>query len=285
MVAGLAVASTAAGCLLGSFSDLQGGDVADAGDASIDVIDSGNDAAIRDAVATDVFVPADAAPGVRFCSTQIDAAFCDDFDQVDAAPLALWQPPTTTNGSSITTTSTGFSAPNALLATVPANGASGLLIPANVSHQLSGTVKLAHYAYDVLVDFYDTGGSNAYIGAIDERVGTADTEVRLILSAAGVLAAGVVTPGDGGASTFPTLSAKVSVSGATWHHVDLLIDYTSSPTAVTFTFDSAIVANHVAVPGATFGAGNITVEAGFLYVSTPTSGWKIRVDNVAVFTE
>jgi hypothetical protein len=278
---GITFAAAVAGCLLGSFSDIEGSGI----DASTDaVVESASDAPIgSDANVVVDSAVVDANPGVRFCATQ-DATFCDDFDQVDAAPFALWEPPNLGSGSSVILTNDALSAPNALLATVATND-NTLLIPANISHQIPGTATTARYEYDLLVDSYDLNGSSAYIGAMDERVGLADTEIRLILGSSGLQLTGAVTPGDGGATIYPQLSSKVTVNAGGWHHVKIEVEYSLSPASVTFTFDTTVVADHVAIQGATFGIGNVTIQAAFLYASSPTTGWKIRVDNVQAFTQ
>jgi hypothetical protein len=146
-------------------------------------------------------------------------------------------------------------------------------------------VSSVRYIYDLLIDFYDTSGSSAYLGAMDERVGLADAELRLILGSTGIQLTASIFPGDGGATTFPPFGSKVVVSSGVWHHIEIDADYSKSPAIASFIFDGATVVDHASITGATFGIGNVTVEAGFLYVSAPTSGWKIRVDNVAVFTQ
>ncbi len=278
--AAAAIGASFEGCF--AFSDLQGG--AGSGASADAMIDTGADAASSDTFVPDAIAPVDAAPGIRFCSTQIDAAFCDDFDQIDAAPLSLWQAPSTNNGSSVTLTTAALSLPNALLVTTVADG-NTTLIPANISHQLSGTAATVRYVYDLLVDFSDGSGSNAYISPMDERVGVSDTELRLILGNTGMQFSGAITPGDGGATTYPNFGPKTAVSSSVWHHVEIDADYSQSPAVTSFIFDGTTIVDHASVPGATFGVGALTVEAGFLYVSSPTTGWKIRIDNVAVFTE
>ena len=264
------------GCL--SFGDITGGETSD---AALDA--EGNDVqSIDSGLPSDAALMTDSPIGAAFCVSQVDAAFCDSFDQVDAATFSGWQPPHVDNGASLTLTTSGLSPPEALLAEVRANLTGSLQVGANIS-RLVGDAVSVRYEYDLLVDTYDTSGSVAFIGAMDERVGLADVELRLYLNAVGVgLGAAIADPD--GATSFPTFASELSLSVGNWHHVTVDVDYGRTPAKVSFSFDTVSVFADADVPGATFGPGAITAQAGFLYARTPTAGWKIRVDNVVVYT-
>src|SRR5450432_3545288 len=136
-----AIGATAAsfeGCF--GFSDLQGGQVSD---ASLD-------SPVTDA-ASDSLTPGDATPAGdgattnTFCASLFDATFCDDFDEVDAAPLSKWQPKNVSAGATLAVQASGLSEPNALVGTILQTDSGPGTPAASVSYIVPGTVHFVHF--------------------------------------------------------------------------------------------------------------------------------------------
>ena len=273
----IATAASFEGCFLGSFSDLQGGQVADASPNSLTTDVSST---------VDATTTVDSGSGGSFCASQLDATFCDDFDnEPDAMPLSKWQPRNVTTGASLAIQPSGLSQPNSLVAAVNQDDSGPGSPAASVAYIVPGTVHFVRFQYDLFVAKYDrTAGSSAFLNPSDMRAGLTDVELRLYLDSDGFGLGAAVTASDGG-STYPEVGPKMTLTSGAWHHVEIDTDYSQTPAAVTFSFDYTVVVSDAGIPGATFGPGAITIEAPIEYARTPTSGWNIRVDNVAVFAQ
>jgi hypothetical protein len=254
-----------AGCLFPSLDALSGGP-----DASSE---GGSDVGAPDVV-TD-------GGAVAFCAS-VDATFCEDFDDSNLTTFAKWDSTEILEGGSLTRVDAGLSPPNAVAITYDPTSASGQL-PEELSIDVKGTTGHIHLVYDLIIDELDTtSGSRLTIAELEITSNGNLLGIREEIEPSGIACFGAVYPNDGG-STFPLISPRLALGANVWHHVDVVVDLTKSPAQGGFAFDGTQQVSNVDIVGATFGPGALTIVGGVYYATQPTSGWKLRIDNIAVW--
>ena len=178
----------------------------------------------------------------------------------------------------------GLSPPNALAITFDPTIASGQ-IPEELGKQQQGTPGRIHFVYDIIIDEYDTtSGLRLELGELDITSNGNLLGIREEIASSGIACFGAVYPNDAG-SSFPLIAPRVAFAPNVWHHVDVAVDVTQSPATGSFVLDGVQQASDMAIMGATFGPGSLNVIGGVYYATQPTSGWKLRIDNIAVWAQ
>lgn len=269
---GIAVGS---GCLFPALDGLSGNDAA---------VDAPFDATQAD-TSTDGTVDAgDAAADVspqRFCATLDGATFCDDFDDLDAAAFSKWAFVESSEGGTLGLVDAALSPPYALGITLDPSTGTGQ--PVENLQANFATLGHAHMVYDIAFDVLDTTTSSRLeLCMFSVSVGSSILNVRLVASSGGLTTTAAVYAPDGAVS-YPSLGNTATPSTGVWHHVDMSLDLTQTPATVSASIDGLPYAGDAGIPGATFGPGPLSLVAGVYYGTQPTTGWKLRIDNVAMW--
>ena len=243
--------SSALGCsLLFDFSGY-------AGDGGADVTapsDVANDAPL------DVVADSGDAGTLGFCASQTsDAALfqCFDFDEPDAAwPGAL----SSCSGCDASVHEGGFSAPNALVVTMPASPTGAL----ELTEPVPGTYRSLSVSFEFETDSLGGGLLSLY------SVGSLEME----LSLGPPSALRQFDDVDGG-SEYLQSDGSVSVNQATWHRVSIDYDFTTHVVTAALDGTSFITGTFATVP-----SGSLYLRLGVLYAKPGQSATHFRYDNV-----
>lgn len=216
----------------------------------------------------------------HFC-TNVDAGFCEDFDDPADPKWKRWEQEVG-DGTTLLAAE-GYSAPSSLEAFAPsfANGQQG------VAHlkRAFGKVNRSRVAYRFRVEERDETGQVTPLVQIDCVNANGDrASVRLQLEQTGFFVSGAIYP-NGVGGTFPQIVPDRTVMRHTWHSIDFTTDWTAKPAKISVTIDDAPAGTDLDIPGATFGPGDLELYVGIFYSSGPTTPVRARFDDVRVWTE
>jgi hypothetical protein len=275
VVVATAGVATAACSALTSFDGLPAGAATDAS--------NGGDAKSGDAngsSTSDSGVASDAPlTGTGFCATMAPGfAFCDDFDTPrDGGPFSAWDLTSLTSGGTVTIDTAAFvSSPASMLATSPEGGTG---TASSLTKHFSGHTRTS-VALDLRLDESDsTSSSLLEIHLNPAPAGYSDYRAALIFSAGKVTLDAFYTGTQGTKDT----SAPVAIDFSSWHRVTLGLDTTPVPQAYVKDGTGALLAT-LSLPAAGMGLTEQDVNVGIAFIKGNTSEWRVRADNVAVFT-
>lgn len=222
------------------------------------------------------------AAGGPFCSSTVDAALCEDFDDLSDTTFSAWAR-STINGGSVAYSDAGRSPPRALESIAAAStGASGFA-EAHLERTVNGT-KRTRFVYKFLIEKRDDTGPKVPFSQLTMLVGDSRVSVRMQLENGIGRFEGAVYPDATSNPSFPDLTPTFPLKLATWYSVDITCNWDASPARATIDFDGKRVATDAPITGATFGIGKLQVTAGIYYLSAGPE-WRVLVDDVALWVE
>jgi hypothetical protein len=255
--------------------------------------DHGPDAANEDATTVDAAieplrdaaVPLDVNDARAYCKG-LDATLCEDFDDSTAPSLFAGWAQAVAPGNALTRVDAGYSAPSALEVEIGAASQTdaGTTLVANLSAALP-TVNHARIVYRFFIDTPDRTGAALHLCTVTASSAAAQVNARLTLASGSAKFLGATYPADGGAAIFSNLTAQVLVSEGTWHDVDLSLDFVQQPARVSAKLDGVALAADETLSLVTLGPSPLKLQIGALYAGAPTTGWRVRIDDYAVFTD
>jgi hypothetical protein len=261
--------------LFPDLGDLQGDAATDV--SAQDVIDakpieSGTDAG-KDVVTADV----DAGPEAGFCQSLGGAhALCEDFDESTVFNQQFTNVHLGANGSLANDTTLVVTPPRSLLASIPAEG-SKLGDDAYMTRLFTGTATKATYTFDFRVDSLPTGGMSGVFAAIvfnDSQpsyhsiaIYTTDTYAALEESFFGA---------DGG-YVYKDHTLSINVPIKKWTRISFGVDMTTRTCNASIDGQPALANSPL---DATWTAASPAIDLGLTYVSSETTAWQARYDDV-----
>ena len=219
---------------------------------------------------------ANAPDAPTFSCKQVNAKFCEDFDEDDAATMfAQWPGGYVANGGDVRRVASDASPPFAVrFATAPADG--GPLPFAFITHDFAPLVtSSAQFAVDMRVDRYPSASSSFFTGTSVSLDG--QSSVALVLSATkAAVQETVVTEGG---TTYPILDLSQPVPLGKWVNVAMDFNVSSSPITLEVQFDGVTVLAPTALdPGLRAVSPSITL--GETYVDPANDGIVFLNDDV-----
>lgn len=273
---GVCAATTFAACLFPSLDGL-------AGDGGTDVL--ANDAP-ADATTTDA--PSDAmadagdvldAQTTKFSCAQVDAKFCDDFDDDDAQAFSHWSSAYFQNGT-IARIAGDASPPFDIRVDVYTWSDGGTTSPYALLHRgfVDPLTSSATLSFDMRVDQY-ASGTNDYFNTADlELSGASSNGTNLVFGAnRAVLQEQVRT--DAGSYVYPQHPLTKLVPLGKWTHVDVHWTFAPSNVTVQVSFDTQVVLPALTLDSRlTYAIPLLTMGA--TYVNSGSDHAGFEVDNV-----
>ena len=267
----VALAAASGACLFPSLDGVSGA-TGDAGaDAGADAtVDSPSDAPGADAVAD---AGSDARP---FSCTQVDAAFCDDFDDEDGSTFSHWSLAYVVGGGTATRGPSDASAPFAALFTTPSTAGTA---PYALLHRefSSALTSSAHLAFDLRVEKFPSSAQSYFsTGGITLSTSNGSGVGLDIFSKGSLFQETVFT--DGG-SDYPTLHLAADPPLGKWIHVDVIVSFAQSVATAQVLFDgTTVLAPTNLDPRMSWDTPEITI--GETYVDPANDGCAFSTDNV-----
>lgn len=228
------LAATAAACLFPSLDGLSG----DAGtiDAADVALDTKSDISVPDASdASDASTIVDAPAG--FSCAQVDAKFCDDFDDDDAQTFSHWSSTSAHNGT-FARVDSDASPPFDVRYDIYAwdGGAPYALFHRGFVDPLTSSATLS---FDLRVDQYSPG-VNDYFNTGDLQLTPSSNGTNLVFGIQkAVLQETVAT--DAGGFTYPQHPLTQLVQAGKWTHVDVAWTFAPGSSTVQVSLDKQVV--------------------------------------------
>ena len=257
----LGCACVASACLFPSLDSLTG-----SSDAAADVP---SDQTLADGAPPDAAKP--------FSCSQVDAKFCDDFDDEGGATFAHWSSAYIVNGGDAGLAPSDASPPFAALFTTPSTPGTGAY--ALLHREFNGVITTgAHLAFDLRVDKYpSSSGSIFSTGAIALSTGNGGG-IGLDIAPGGSLLQETVFPADGGAD-YPTIALSGTPPLGKWVHVDVIVTIGNNLATAEVLFDGQTVLAPTNIDGRIpWGTPELTM--GETYVDPANDGVAFLTDDV-----
>ena len=267
----LGCACVASACLFPSLDSLTGSSDA-AADVPADQTLADGAAPDADAALTD----ADAAAKPFSCS-QVDAKFCDDFDDEGGATFAHWSSAYIVNGGDAGLAPSDASPPFAALFTTPSTP--GTAPYALLHREFTGVITTsAHLGFDLRVDEYPSSSLSIFsTGGIALSTGNGGG-IGLDLGEGTSALQESVFPPDGGAD-YPTMALTSNVPLGKWVHIDIVVTIGNGLATVQVLFDGQTVLAPTNLDGRIpWGTPELTM--GETYVDPANDGTAFLTDDV-----
>ena len=267
LVLGSVAAAASAACL---FPSLDGLSVA-GGDASSDVGVDTSEAA-SDAPTDGGFEAAK-----PFSCANVDAKFCDDFDDEDGSTFSHWSSAYIVNGGDASRAPSDASPPFAALFTTPSTP--GTAPYALFHRQFTGIITTSlHLAFDLRVDKYPSATTSVFsTGGVTLSTANGGGIGLDILQQNSCLQETVFLP-DGGAD-YPTLHLSADPPLGKWVHVDLIVNFGNGLATAQVLFDGQTVLAPTNLDGR-IPWGTPDLAMGETYVDPANDGVAFLIDDV-----
>jgi len=267
VVLGSVVAAASAACLFPSLDGLSG----PGGDAASDVAIDGSEAA-SDAPTDGGFEAAK-----PFSCANVDAKFCDDFDDQDGSTFSHWSSAYIVSGGDASRAPSDASPPFAALFTTPSTP--GTAPYALFHREFTGVItSMVHLAFDLRVDKYPTSSSSFFsTGGISLSTSNG-SGIGLDIFQQGSLFQETVFLADGG-SDYPTLHLTADPPLGKWVHVDIIVNFGNNLATAQVRFDGTTVLAPTNLDGRIpWDTPQLTI--GETYVDPANDGVAFLTDNV-----
>jgi hypothetical protein len=219
--------------------------------------------------------------GGTWCATQTGLAFCEDFDRPDAGLAAAWDfvQPSNLGASLSIDPATSASAPNSLLAIVPAESTGGRQVIVIKHFGPLGKIRLAA---DIVVEAGDPQSvSNALAIVLSPPpLGYTEYDLNLDLLSDGCTLTAYAAYPDGGAARG---SSGLGVSFGAWKRIQIELTLGENPVGRAFDEAGNTLAE-LTMPKVISRGTQVELGAPFISAAgaRTTSKWQVRFDNVTV---
>lgn len=268
-----------AACLFPDLGDLQGDAATDvsAPDVKADAppIDAGTEAG-KDAVA-DVAADADAGSEAGYCASLGGThALCEDFDESTVFNQQFTNVHLSTNGSLANDTTLVVTPPRSLLASIPAEGAK-LGDDAYMTRLFTGTATKATYSFDFRVDSLPTGGKAGVFASIVFNDGQPNFHSLAIYTTDTYAALEESFFGADGGAVYKDHTLAIALPLGKWTRVSFGVEMSNRTCSATVDGQAAVTSSPL---DSTWQAATPAIDLGFTYLSSETTAWQARYDDV-----